>query len=309
MSILSRAIASHSVVVLASFALVPNSVGASPYAAINAAAAADPIKVQRLRGGVAMLSGSGGNIGVLASRDGLLLVDAGIAVSRKKIENALRSVGRGPVKFVVNTHWHWDHTDGNGWLRRLGATVIADQHAVRRLGQTIRIVEWEHTFTPIPKRDLPNEVLSTGKVISFGKEKVAIRHYRPGHTDGDMAVYFQRADILQTGDTFWNGMYPFIDYVGGGGIDGAIRAADANIAAARPGTIIIPGHGPVGNRAQLVQFRNMLVTVRAKVAALKASGRSADQVVAARPTANLDAKWGRSVISGDLFTRLVYQGV
>ncbi|WP_421846337.1 MBL fold metallo-hydrolase [Novosphingobium sp.] len=289
--------------------LMAGAAGASPYSTINAAAAADPITIQKLRGGMAMLSGSGGNISVLAGADGLLLVDAGIAVSRAKIENALRSVGKGPVRYVVNTHWHWDHTDGNGWLRQSGATILADRKVRRRLGETIRVVEWEHTFTPIAPRDLPNQILTADKLLKFGGETISIRHYRPGHTDGDMSVYFRQADVLATGDTFWNGMYPFIDYVGGGSIDGAIRAANANIVATGPHTQIVPGHGPLGNRTQLIAFRDMLVTVRNKVAALKARGKSADQVVAARPTAALDPQWGQALISGELFTRLVYRGV
>jgi glyoxylase-like metal-dependent hydrolase (beta-lactamase superfamily II) len=282
---------------------------ASPYSDINAAAAASPITVHPLRGHVSMLDGSGGNIGVLAGPEGLLMVDAGIAVSQPKIVAALRSIDPGKVRYVINTHWHWDHTDGNGWLRRAGATVIADKQAVRRLTQTIRVVEWEHTFTPISKAELPNQVLTGDKTLHFDSETVRIRHYQHGHTDDDMSVYFAKANVLQTGDTFWNGMYPFIDYVTGGSIDGAIRAANANLAMAGNNTIVIPGHGPVGNRAQLIEFRDMLVAIRAKVAALKAKGNSLEQVLAAKPSASYDAKWGTSVINGALFTALVYRGV
>ena len=281
----------------------------SPYSDINAAAAADAIKVERVRGSVRMLSGSGGNIGVLSGGEGLLMVDAGIAVSEEKIKAALRSMDQGPLRYVIVTHWHWDHSDGNGWARRAGAAVIADQLAVRRLTQTIRVVEWDHTFTPVAKADLPNQILAGDRTIRFDGETVKIRHYRSGHTDGDLSVYFVKADVLQTGDTFWNGMYPFIDYVAGGSIDGAIRAANANLVMAAPRTLVIPGHGPIGNRAQLIAFRDMLVTIRAKVAELKARGQSIDQVVAAKPTAAFDAEWGRSVISGALFTRLVFRGV
>jgi glyoxylase-like metal-dependent hydrolase (beta-lactamase superfamily II) len=124
-----------------------------------------------------------------------------------------------------------------------------------------------------------------------------------------MSVYFVKADVLQTGDTFWNGVYPFIDYATGGSIDGAIRAANVNLAMATDHSIVIPGHGPIGDRTQLIEFRDMLVAVRAKVAALKAQGKSVDEVVAARPTARYDAKWGTSVINGALFTALVYRGV
>lgn len=303
-SVLVRAL-----VMATGIALTTGTVHASPYSVINAAAAADPIVVRKLRGGIAMLSGSGGNITVITTPEGMLLVDVGIAVSKAKIQAALRSLGPGPVRYVINTHWHWDHSDGNAWLHRAGATILADRHARARLSQTIRVVEWEHTFTPIARRDLPSAISAADKVMTFGRDRLTIRHYRPGHTDGDIAVQFRRADVLATGDTFWNGMYPFIDYVGGGGIDGAIRAANANIALAGPDTQVVPGHGPLGNRAQLIAFRDMLVTVRRKVAVLKARGLSADQVVAQRPTAALDPIWGRALINGELFTRLVYRGV
>jgi len=281
----------------------------TPYDMINRAAASSPITVHRLRGGVSMLEGSGGNIGVLVGRQGKLMVDCGIAVSQAKIERALAGLGPGKLRYAILTPWHWDHSDGDGWVRTAGATLIADRLAVRRLTQTNRIVEWGHTFTPIPASALPNSVPTGDRTIHFEGETVRIRHYRAGHTDGDISVMFARADILQTGDTFWNGMYPFIDYVTGGSIDGAIRAANANIALSGERTLIIPGHGPVGDRKALVAFRDMLVSVRGRVAALKAQGKSLAQVQAAHPTADFDKDWGRSVIDGALFTALVYRGV
>lgn len=309
MKTMRNPVLARAVGIASGIALATGTVHASPYSAINAAAAADPIVVRKLRGGIAMLSGSGGNITVITTPQGMLLVDAGIAVSKAKIQAALRSLGPGPVRYVVNTHWHWDHSDGDAWLHRAGATILADRHARARLNETIRVVEWDHTFTPIARRDLPTAISATDTVMTFGRDRLAIRHYRPGHTDGDISVQFQKADVLATGDTFWNGMYPFIDYVGGGGIEGAIRAANANIALAGPDTQVVPGHGPLGNRAQLIAFRDMLVTVRRNVAVLKALGLSADQVVARHPTATLDPIWGRALINGELFTRLVYRGV
>ena len=282
---------------------------ASPYSDINAAAVANQISIVHVRGNISMLDGSGGEITVLSGPEGVLMVDAGISVSQKKIEDALHALNPGKLRYVVLTHWHWDHADGDAWVRRAGASIIADKHTVKRLSQTIRIVEWEHTFPPTPKAALPNDVLNRDKTLQFADETVRIRHYTPSHTDGDLSVYFERADVLSTGDTFWNGVYPFIDYVTGGSIDGAIQAANANLTMAKPQTLVVPGHGPLGDRDQLVAFRDMLVAVREKVAALKANGMTADQVVAAKPTAAFDPKWGQSVISGALFTRLVYRGV
>jgi glyoxylase-like metal-dependent hydrolase (beta-lactamase superfamily II) len=282
----------------------------TPYDAINAAAAQSPVTLEKLRGNVSLLQGSGGNIGVLSGRDGFLLVDAGIAVSKQKILDALRQLGSGQLRYAITTHWHWDHADGNGWVRGSGATVIAHKQAVSRLRQTIRVVEWQHTFTPIGADALPNRAIDGPRTVRFNGEQVRIRTYAgPGHTDGDLSVYFSRADVLQVGDTFWNGQYPFLDYVGGGGIDSAIRAAERNIAMAGERTIVIPGHGPAGSRADLISFRDMLVTVRQRVSALKANGLSLEDVLAAKPTADLDGKWGNSIVGGDLFTALVYRGI
>ncbi|WP_199743519.1 MBL fold metallo-hydrolase [Caulobacter sp. 602-1] len=296
---------------LAASALIALASGASasPYSVINHAAATSKIKVHALRGGVSMLEGSGGNIGVLVGPEGLFLVDTGIAVSEAKLKTALRGLSRKPLRYAVNTHWHWDHTDGNGWVRRAGAQIIAERHTLDHLKHTIRVEEWEHTFTPVPAKDLPTQAVQAEKLVAFGSDRVRIRPYMPSHTDGDLSVYFEKADVLATGDTFWNGVYPFIDYVGGGGIDGAIKAADANLAMAGPRTIIIPGHGPVANRADAQAFRDMLVTIRGRVAKLKAEGKTLAQAQAARPTADFDAKWGQSIINGQLFTALVYRGV
>lgn len=281
----------------------------TPYDKINASAAASPILVHTLRGNVSMLEGSGGNIGVLSGADGILMVDTGIAVSKQKILDALRGISPSPIRYAIITHWHWDHSDGDAWVRASGAIIIASRKMVDRLAQTIRVVEWSHTFTPIPPAERPNRVISGATTLKWNGETVLVRPYLPGHTDGDLSVYFQRADILQTGDTWWNGLFPFIDYVGGGSIDGAIAAADANLALSTDHTIIIPGHGPVGTRAQLLEFRDMLAGVRAKVATLKAQGMTLEQVIAAHPTADYDAKWGAGIIDGKLFTALVFKGV
>ncbi len=281
----------------------------SPYAKINAEAASSPVTVHPVRGKISFLEGSGGNITVLTAREGQFMVDGGIAVSKTKIEAALRGLGPGQVRYVVNTHWHWDHTDGNSWLKAAGAVVMAHPNTVRHLSETITVAEWEHTFTPAPAADLPSRLIAAKTEIMFGGENVQIEPYAPSHTDGDLFVYFPTEDVLATGDTWWNGLYPFIDYVAGGSIDGMIKAANANIARAGAHTLVVPGHGPVGDRGQLIEYRDMLVTIRANVAALKAKSKSLDEVIAAKPTAPFDAKWGKALISPALFTALVYRGV
>lgn len=281
----------------------------TPYEKINAAAEASEITTQNLRGGIVLLQGSGGNMVAMPGPDGLLMIDDGIALSKAKLEAKLAEIQPGGIKYAVNTHWHWDHSDGNVWVHDKGAVIVAHRNTARHLGETIRVVEWGHTFTPLPEGGRAAMLVGAEKLLPYGGDTIRLRYYGPSHTDGDLSAYFTKADVLLTGDTWWNGLYPFIDYVAGGGIDGMIKAANANIAMAGPNTIVVPGHGPVGGKADLIEYRDMLVAIRKNVAALKHAGKTLEETVAAKPTAAFDAKWGQMIISPALFTELVYRGV
>ena len=277
---------------------------------IEAEAARAPIAVHRIRGGVAVLEGSGGNVAVLVGRDGKAMVDAGIAVSRPQVEAALDALGPEPLTHLVNTHWHFDHASGNAWLSGLGPRIVGHENTRRHLLEVQRVEDWDHTFDPLPAAAVPAEVFASERTLGLNGQTISMRHYGPAHTDSDISVRFEEADILHAGDTYWNGVYPFIDRSTGGSIDGMIRAADANLAATTDATVVIPGHGrPVSDRAGLRASRDMLVAVRERVAALKRQGRSLEETVAARPTAAFDAGWGNFVIGPALFTKLVYEGV
>jgi glyoxylase-like metal-dependent hydrolase (beta-lactamase superfamily II) len=278
----------------------------TPYDTINAAAASATIDSSPLRRGLIVLFGSGGNITVLTGANGKFLVDGGIALSKVKLKAALDAIGPEPLKYLVNTHWHWDHSDGNEWLHNLGATIIARPETLKDLQSTIRIEEWGHTFTPVPPAALPTVLISKEKIMDFDRERVVIRPYLPSHTNGDLVVYFTRADVLATGDTYWNGLYPFIDHEVGGGIDGMIRAANMDISAAGDNTIIVPGHGPLSGKKDLMEYRDMLVDIRNKVSSLKSEGLSEEQAIAAKPSAAYDGKWGTSIINPALFVHLIY---
>jgi glyoxylase-like metal-dependent hydrolase (beta-lactamase superfamily II) len=277
---------------------------------IRAAAASTPIAVHQVRGNVVVLEGSGGNIAVLTGRDGKVLVDAGIAVSRPQVATALGVIGTEPVTHLINTHWHFDHANGNEWLHESRPKIIAHENTLKHLSTMQRVDDWETDFPALSPAALPTEVFANERTLKLNGVTLGLKYYGPAHTDSDIWVHFSEFDILHTADTFWNGIYPFIDYSTGGSIDGSIRAADANLAATTATTIIIPGHGqPVSNRAQLQAFRDMLVGVRDNVAVLKRQGRSLQETVAAKPTAAYDAVWGNFVISPALFTKLVYMGV
>lgn len=278
-----------------------------PVQLIRRAAATDPVQVRRLRGGVSVLGGNGGNVTALAGPDGVVLVDSGIVAPR--VAAALATVTRAPIRHVVNTHWHFDHTQGNDWYHARGATVAAHENTRRRMSVATRVDDWDFTFPPSPRGALPATAIAAERTLRLGGAEVVVRPYPPSHTDTDVAVHLVDADVLVLGDTWWNGVYPFIDYSTGGSIDGTIRAAEATLAMASPGTILVPGHGPVGGRGDLAAFRDMLVAVRERVAALKARGMSMDEAVAARPTASFDAKWSAVPIDGGFMTRLAYKGV
>lgn len=281
----------------------------SPVISIRDAAATAKITVTRLRGNVSVLEGSGGNMAVLTGRDGKLLVDAGITATRKGITEALASLSPEPVKHLINSHWHFDHTDGNEWLHSEGAEIIAHENTRKHLSVDTRVEIWKFTFQASPAGALPTKVFQSEHKLDLNGTTIGLKYYQPAHTDSDISIEFTDADILHVADTWWNGYYPFIDNSTGGSIDGSIRAAEANIARVTGKTIVIPGHGPVGNKSQLIEFRDMLVAIREKVSALKRQGRSMAEVVAAKPTAAYDAKWGGFVIDGGTFASTVYAGV
>jgi glyoxylase-like metal-dependent hydrolase (beta-lactamase superfamily II) len=277
---------------------------------IKDSAATSPITTTKLRNNISVLEGSGGNIAVLTGSDGKLLVDAGIGVSRAQMTKALADLGPEPITHLINTHWHFDHADGNTWLHAAGAKIIAQNNTRKHLSGVLRVEDWDYNFLPPPAGGLPTEVFDKEHKMKLNGLSLELKHYAPAHTDSDISVTFAEANIMHVGDTFWNGIYPFIDYSSGGSIDGSIAAAEANLAVADKDTIVISGHGkPVGNKAELQEFRDVLATVRDNVAKLKKQGKTKEETVAAKPSAAFDAKWGQFVIDPGFFTRLAYEGV
>jgi len=281
----------------------------SPVNIINAEAAKTPITVVPLRNNISVLEGSGGNMGVLDGPDGKFMVDAGIAVSKPRILEALNKISSKPVKYVVDTHWHWDHTDGNEWLHATGATIAATPNTAKYMSTTSRVDDWDFTFPPVGKGGVPSELITKPRTFKFNGQNIIVTPVKPAHTDGDAFVYFKEANVLFMGDLYWNGVYPFIDNQHGGNIGGAIDAVDTVLKVANDQTQIVPGHGAVSGRKELVEFRDMLAGIRDNVAALKKQGKTLEQVIAAKPTKDFDGKWGQFVINPDFFARLVYQGL
>jgi glyoxylase-like metal-dependent hydrolase (beta-lactamase superfamily II) len=277
---------------------------------IITAAAETPVTITRLRSNVAVLEGSGGTVAVVTEPEGKVMIDAGIAVSRPQMATALAALGPEPVTTLINTHWHFDHANGNEWVATLGPRIVAHENTPKHLAMMQRVEDWDYNFPALSARALPTELFAQDKTLQTRRSTFVLKYYGPAHTDSDISVMIPEADVLHAADTFWNGVYPFIDYSTGGSIDGSIRAAAANLAMTRDSTIIIAGHGKaVGTRAEMQSFHDMLASVRDRVAALKREGRSLEETVAAKPTAAYDAAWGQYVIGPALFTRVVYEGV
>ena len=272
-------------------------------------AATAKITTQKLRGNVNVLIGSGGNIAVLPGPQGKLLVDTGISTSRPQITEALAAISPDPIQHLIDTHWHYDHTDGNQWMHSAGATIIAHEKTRFRLANPQTIEIFHATFPAVPADALPTIMFTTDYTLTTNDATIALSHYDPAHTDTDISVYFADADVLHTGDTWFNGAYPFIDYSTGGNINGMIAATKRNLATGTNSTIVIPGRGPVGNKQQLSDTLDMLSAIRDKVAALRQQGKTADEAVAAKPTAPFDDKFAKGFVTPEMFTRLVYVGV
>jgi len=268
--------------------------------------AAIPLQTTKLREDIYLLSGPGGNMVVLNGPDGKILVDSSFAAVAPKIKAAMESFSPAPLKILINTHWHFDHTDGNEAMHNAGAMIIAHENARRRLSTPQDIALFGMHFDPSPAAALPQQTFTESAKIYFNGEELSLAYFPPAHTDGDIYVRYERGNVLHMGDVLFNGMYPFLDPSTGGNIHGMIAGTARGMTLADADTIIVPGHGPVGDKGNLAKHHDMLVTVRDRVHALKSAGKSQAEAIAAKPTADLDAVWAKGAITPDFFTTLVY---
>ena len=263
------------------------------------------IETVQLETDLFMLMGQGGNIGLSVGDDGAFLIDDQFAPLTDKILAAVAEVTDQPVRWVLNTHWHGDHTGGNENLGGAGAMIVAHENVYRRMNPA-EFADVMGRSDQAPRAALPVVTFANGVSFHWNGRHIGVTHVGEAHTDGDVIVHFPRANVFHMGDTFFRGRYPFIDVDSGGGVDGVIAAANLVLERSSEGTRIIPGHGDLAAPEHLRAYRDMLETVRMRVASLVTNGRTEDQVVAAAPTSDLDGVWGDNP---ERFVRAVYKSL
>ncbi|HYG48202.1 MAG TPA: MBL fold metallo-hydrolase [Allosphingosinicella sp.] len=266
------------------------------------------VKVERIAPGVAVLFGAGGNIGLSYGADGNIIVDDQYAPMSDRILAAVATVDPDPVRFVVNTHWHGDHTGGNEAMGSRGAVIVAHSNVRTRMSSEQFIAALDSKVPASPAGALPVVTFEDGVTLHLNGDTLHVVHVADAHTDGDSLVHWQKANVLHMGDTFFHkASFPFIDLSSGGSIDGLIAAADKGLAWSNETTRIIPGHGPVASKAELAAYRAMLVDVRAKVAAGIQAKRTLAQIQASKPTASYGMPDG--FIKPDQFVAFVHESL
>ncbi len=265
-------------------------------------------ETQRAGERVYILIGQGGNIGLSVGGDGAFVIDDQFAPLTPRILEEIAKLSDAPVRFVINTHWHGDHTGGNENLGKAGAIIVAHANVRRRMSERQFMEVFERTVEPSPEAALPVVTFERSLTFHWNDETIEVVHVPPAHTDGDSFVHFRNANAIHAGDLFFNGTYPFIDTGTGGHLAGMIQAVDRVLGRCDEKTRIIPGHGPLASRADLERYRRMLATTRDRIEPMVRAGRSRDEVIAAKPTADLDADWGGGFMKPDVWVGIAYEG-
>jgi len=280
-------------------------------APVAAQANYDTVKVQTIPAGpgVYMLLGAGGNIALSVGDDFAFLVDDQYAPLSEKILAAVKAVTSKPIRFLINTHWHGDHSGGNENMNNAGVIIVAHDNVRTRMSSEQFIAAFNSKVPASPKGALPVVTFSQSVAFYNGGETIHVVHVPPAHTDGDALVHFVRGNTIHMGDNFFNGRYPFFDLSSGGSFEGVINAVNSAMPYVNDSTKVIPGHGPLAGKTELVAYRDVLVKVRDRVAALIKQGKTREQVIAAKPSAEWDATWGSGFMKPDVFLGMVFDSM
>jgi len=278
-------------------------------AAALAQAPATPIKAAKLDSHITLLSGDGGNIAIVTAEDGLFMIDGGYPERAAELQKAVAAEDAHPVRILFNTHWHGDHVGSNEFLGKAGVKIIAQQNARFWLTQKVTMEAFNRTVEPLKPEGIPSQIFVDGGKMTFGKQKIEYKWIPNSHTDNDTYLFFPGSNVMHTGDLYFSGMYPVIDYTTGGWIGGMATALDKLLKVGDAQTKIIPGHGPLSTKADMQASRDMLHQVFDRLATYSKKGASLDDVLKANPVADLEPKWGQGVLNGERFVRMAYPSI
>lgn len=265
------------------------------------------ISTIKLTENIYMLQGAGGNIGVCVGDDGVFIIDDQFAPLTAKIKAAIAKISSKEIRFVINTHWHHDHVGGNENMGAAGAVIVAHQNVRKRMS-TDQFMEFFNKQVPAaPKVALPVITFTRDLAFHLNDEETRISHIKEAHTDGDAIVFFEKANVIHTGDIYFSGMYPFIDKSAHGSVDGMIKAVKHILDIINDDTRVIPGHGPLSNKAELAVYLKMLVSLRARMSAYIAEGKTLEEIKQIGLSKDFDPKWGGGFLSPDKFTQILYE--
>lgn len=263
------------------------------------------IETIKVADGIYMLHGAGGNIGVSVGEDGILLIDTQFAELMEKIKSAIAEISKGPIRIVLNTNWHYDHAYGNEPLGKSGALIIAHENSRMRMLSEQYFSDFNMNIPVFPEAALPVVTFKDSLTLHFNGDEIQVIHIKNAHSDADIVIYFSKANVIHTGDLYFSVLYPYIDVSHGGSIDGMITAAERILGIVDENTKIIPGHGFLSNREGLTKFRDMLVTLRDRIKGQIREGKTLEEILASKPTADFD-KDKAQAIPPELFVKIIY---
>jgi len=266
------------------------------------------IKTTQVAPGIYMLEGEGGNIGVSAGEDGVFLIDDQFAPLTPKIVAAVKAISDKPIRFLMNTHWHGDHVGGNENLGKAGVVIIAHDNVYKRMSVGGAITALKQNYAPAPRAALPVVTFNQTATFRLNGDDLTSTHLPPAHTDGDSFVRFAKANVIHTGDVFAAYRYPFIDPESGGSVKGVLRAVDQMLPLMDDNTKVIPGHGGLSSKKDVLAYRNMISRVVGRIEPMAKAGKTLEQVMAAKPTREFDEKWGK-FRKPEAFVEIVYNGL
>lgn len=267
------------------------------------------VEAVNVAGRIYIISGPGGNIGVSIGEDSTFLVDDLFAPLTEKIIAAIEKVSDKPVGFIINTHWHGDHTGGNENFGKASAVIIAQENVRDRLSAGQFMEYFNKTVPPAPAAALPVITFKDDITLHLNGEDTHVFHVDSAHTDGDSIVHFGGSNVIHMGDTFFNGLYPFVDLGSGGSVEGVIAAVARVLPLIDDETKVIPGHGPVSDKAGLIAYYKMLVKIRDNVSILASFGKTLQEVIAAEPTKEFDALMAPGIVSPAQFAEAVFKSI